>query len=448
MLRFHPPVRHLLLVILAAAGPSTPANTETTPATPSAIVGEQNEGDLASFDMIWDTVRSRAWRAAVEGLDWQAVRDELRPRYAAAKSEAERRALLKQMLSRLGLSHYALIPRALAGNTTKTRGNATPGITLRVLEGRALVLRVTPGSPAERAGIRSGWMLSEVEGKQVSTLIETLDRSYAASTMRGLMLVQELSSLLSGAPREKRRAVFLDGADRLRSLTLELAAPEGRPTSFGNLPQMALSIRSELIDGPEDAPAPIGLLAFNAFLDPVHVMAATGKLVKACSGCAGIVIDLRGNPGGIGAMAMGLAGWFTADSGRRLGTMHTRDGELHFAVFPRAQPFTGRLAILIDEASASTSEIFASGLQDLGRARVFGRRSAGAALPSVIVDLPSGDAFQYAIADYVSAGGRSLEGIGVLPDETIVPTREQLLAGRDPVLEKALSWLRGTEEAP
>jgi carboxyl-terminal processing protease len=153
------------------------------------------------------------------------------------------------------------------------------------------------------------------------------------------------------------------------------------------------------------------------------------------------VVDLRGNPGGIGGLAMGVAGWFTSQSGLRLGTMYLRAGSIKFAVFPRAEPFRGPLAVLVDGCSASTSEIFAGGLQDLKRARIFGTHTAGAALPSMFERLPNGDGFQYAIANYISEGGRRLEGIGVTPDEEVRLTRRQLLAGQDPVLEAAVSWI-------
>jgi len=140
-------------------------------------------------------------------------------------------------------------------------------------------------------------------------------------------------------------------------------------------------------------------------------------------------------------MAMGLAGWFTSQSGLRLGTMYMRTGSIKFAVFPRPEPFRGPLAILVDGCSASTSEIFAGGMQDLKRARVFGAHTAGAALPSHFERLPNGDGFQYAIANYISEGGKPLEGIGVTPDEEVRVTRRQLLDGQDPVLDAAVSWM-------
>jgi carboxyl-terminal processing protease len=110
-------------------------------------------------------------------------------------------------------------------------------------------------------------------------------------------------------------------------------------------------------------------------------------------------------------------------------------------VNPRAEVFTRPVAILVDGSSASTSEIFAEGLKDLGRARVFGTRTAAAALPSIIERLPNGDGFQYATANYISEGGQPLEGLGVTPDVVVNLTRQALLSGHDPVVDTALDWI-------
>lgn len=91
--------------------------------------------------------------------------------------------------------------------------------------------------------------------------------------------------------------------------------------------------------------------------------------------------------------------------------------------------------------SASTSEIFAAGLQDHGRARIFGETSAGAALPAVIERLPNGDLFMHPMADLVRPSGERIEGRGVLPDVAVEVTREGLLKGIDAPLEAALSWI-------
>ena len=146
-------------------------------------------------------------------------------------------------------------------------------------------------------------------------------------------------------------------------------------------------------------------------------------------------------------MAMGMAGWFIAQQDQKLGTLYMRDTTLKFVVNPRLTTFAGPLAILVDGTSASTSEIMAEGLKDLGRARIFGTRTAAAALPSVFERLPNGDGFQYAIANYVSQDGKPLEGLGVTPDVETPLTRQALLAGKDPALDAAVAWIASQKQA-
>jgi carboxyl-terminal processing protease len=144
-------------------------------------------------------------------------------------------------------------------------------------------------------------------------------------------------------------------------------------------------------------------------------------------------------------MAMGIGGWFVDQPDQRLGEMIMRETTLKFVLNPRAEPYTRPLAVLVDGLSASTSEILAGGLKDLGRARIFGQPTAGAALPSIIDTLPNGDRLQYAFANYISVGGRPLEGDGVQPDVEVKPDRAALLAGRDAVIDAAVNWILAQE---
>jgi carboxyl-terminal processing protease len=139
---------------------------------------------------------------------------------------------------------------------------------------------------------------------------------------------------------------------------------------------------------------------------------------------------------------MGIAGFFVKKEGQKLGEMKMRDATLKFVIFPRPETYDGPLAILVDAGSASTTEILAQGLQDLGRARIFGTRTAGAALPSDIVRLPNGDGFQFAQASYTSVKGTVIEGSGVIPDVEVRQTTEATVAGRDLVVEAADAWIR------
>ena len=208
---------------------------------------------------------------------------------------------------------------------------------------------------------------------------------------------------------------------------------EGTLVRFGNLPETRIFFESrQLASG-------AGYIRFNEFLDPASMMPKFQAAMNEFRKAPGIVLDLRGNRGGIGIMAMGIAGFFIDKSGQKLGDMKMRDTTLKFVIFPRPETYKGPLAILVDGGSASTTEILAGGLQDLKRARIFGERTMGAALPSDIVRLPNGDGFQYAQAIFTSVGGKVLEGAGVTPDTFVEEAGAQ--AGHDPVIEAAEQWI-------
>jgi C-terminal processing protease CtpA/Prc len=209
----------------------------------------------------------------------------------------------------------------------------------------------------------------------------------------------------------------------------------GKLVTFGNLPEQRIIFESRQLS------SGAGYIRFNEFLDPVSIMPQVEAALKKFAKAPGVILDLRGNPGGIGIMAMGIAGFFVDKPGHKLGEMKMRESTLKFVIFPRPETYQGKLAILVDGGSASTTEILAQGLQDLERARIFGSRTAGAALPSDIVRLPNGDGFQYAQASYTSDKGRILEGNGVTPDVEVRQTQEATLAGRDLVIEAAETWI-------
>ena len=129
----------------------------------------------------------------------------------------------------------------------------------------------------------------------------------------------------------------------------------------------------------------------------------------------------------------------------RSAARNTRSLDSDEVALPRSDP-SQEVAILIDECSISSAEILSGGLQDIGIGRVFGGRSAGLALPSTVIKLPNGDGFQYAIADYKSASGKSLEMDGVTPDEPVDLSKELLLRDSDPVLNRALQWIKQKNE--
>lgn len=408
----------------------------------AALTGEQRQLNIQSFEYVWTVIRDKHWQTKPGGLDWQAIHDEFRPKVEAADSMDAARAVLNQMLGRLHQTHFGIVPGDVYSNLDDARsGDTATGIDVRVVGAQVLVTSVEPDSPAFAQGVRPGWEILKIGRSDLAPIVAKLNQTYAGSTLRDLMLrraiLGRLERLAGAAPIE-----FVDGDGKQVKQTIVPGPPKGQRVQFGYLNPMQVWFNSSKVgDGN------IGYVAFNVFLDAQRLMTSFGNAVQSCEKCEGFIVDLRGNPGGIGIMAMGMAGWFIAQPDQKLGTLYMRETTLKFVVNPRLNTFGGPLAILVDGTSASTSEIMAEGLKDLGRARIFGTRTAAAALPSLFEKLPNGDGFQYAIANYISEDGKPLEGLGVTPDVETPITRQALLAGKDPALDAAVAWIESQKQA-
>ena len=155
----------------------------------------QRQLNIESFERVWKMVRDTHWDPKLGGVDWQAVHDELRPAVERAQSMAEARKAMSDMLGRLRQSHFAIIPSDIYADVDEKLGGGEgrTGIDVRVVSGQALVTGVEENSPAAKAGVRTGWRILQVDGKDVEIAIESISNSYRDSTLRELMLARGLT---------------------------------------------------------------------------------------------------------------------------------------------------------------------------------------------------------------------------------------------------------------
>jgi hypothetical protein len=243
-----------------------------------------------------------------------------------------------------------------------------------------------------------------------------------------------IAGFINGEETSSVSLGYLDARNHLRTVKIKRERLKGEMSpAIGNLPALYTEFEAKRL------PGGIGYIRFSAFV-PSLMEKLCGAL-RNMKEAPGIILDLRGNQGGLLGMIGGLTGLLETTP-TLMGTMQTRNGRIPLFVFPQDAPYSGPLVILVDGSTQSAAEMFAGGLQEAGRATIVGDRSAGNTLPSAIKKLPTGAIFQYGFANFETKSGKRLEGQGVTPDLTVGLSRRGLLRGGDPQLTAGVARLR------
>ncbi|BCW95398.1 MAG: S41 family peptidase [Fimbriimonadales bacterium] len=394
---------------------------------------EQQRAEV--FQFVWEEVRRSHYDPKLGGVDWDAMRAKYEPQARAAADDNAFYAVLNAMLGELKQSHFGVIPPGafVAQEEARTRiGDGELGLTVQLVEGAPLIVRVRDGSPAARAGVPPGAELLAIDDLPAARILERIRARKLPEVEERFEVYLAFRAYLSGRVGSEVALRYRDLDGMERTATLTRAAASGERVQFGLLPELRVRIESRIL------PGNIGYLAFNAFMPPV--MRELPARLRELKDTRGLIIDLRENIGGIGLMAGGVAGYLLPRE-TPLGIMRLRDGTFGIVAYPQQPQYRQPVVVLVDEFSVSTAEILAAGLQETRRAVIIGRPTPGKALPSKIVALPHGGYLQCVLADYETARKRRIEGAGVQPDLPIDLTREAFRNTRDPVLQQAAAYL-------
>jgi carboxyl-terminal processing protease len=427
----------LALLSLALAPASLSRQSDHFNSPVADLSTSESSADLRreTFEIVWRTVNEKHFDPTLGGIDWEKVRRDYSPRVEQVKTDAELYSLLQEMLGELGQSHFNIIPpEAIIADDVKEPPTGGVGLDAQMLEGQAVITRIEEGSPADSAGLRTGFIIKEVDEVKVEQLIEQFAKSKLSAPMKRVRTTRAVMQKINGEPQSAVRLVCLDERNRSRQVSLTRARLKGELSKrLGNFPPHYSEFEARRLDDNT------GYIRFSIFT--LNLNERILSSIREMSDAPAIIIDLRGNPGGVGGMAVSIASALETRA-ISLGAMKMRSSRTDFRVFPRKDSYTGAVIVLIDGRSGSTSEVFTSGMQEAGRVVVVGERSVGAALPSAFEKLPTGALFQYAIADFRTPKGILIEGRGVIPDIEVLLTRRALLDGRDPQLEAAIDEAR------
>jgi carboxyl-terminal processing protease len=428
-----------------------------------------------AFLKAWGTISNRYFDRTFNGLDWDKVRQDFMPRVNAAKSDAEVHRLIEEMIGKLDKSHFGLIPpeyfaslkavqqKVKEGEKQVQPGGDQPdgtdgaknvsaadedvnarygiGIELRSIDNKFVITSVEEKSGATIAGLRPGFVLDKINGVAMSDLTARLMAAYPnVRHLQRYLPLQIVALFLNG---ERDTSVFLtclDESDQVKEYKVPRLTLGGQYMTIGQrFPTLYLQFHTASLS--DD----VGYVKFNVFGVPL-----IGKFCDALTEFSkkkAIIVDLRGNIGGLLGSLIGLSGMLN-DGPVTIGTSLYRDHNEIITADPKAKNFKGKLVFLVDGETMSAGELFTAGLQENGRILVVGERTAGEALPAGTVELATGAVLMYPVANFRTSQGKYVEGHGVQPDFVVALDRKSLLKGEDPQLNKALDLINNGTEFP
>ncbi len=288
------------------------------------------------------------------------------------------------------------------------------GIQIGLKGGRVVVIAPIDGTPAHRAGIKAGDMILEVDGQAFTKEINLMD---AVNKMRGSP--GTAVSLTIGREGQPEPLTF-----RLTREIIQIKSVKSKMLEPGiayiRLVQFQEQTGKDLIDA----------------LDPLR------------KDLHSLVLDLRNNPGGLLTAAVEVSEVFLP-AGKAIVSIRGRNTKENEFVAKNANPIDGTpIVVLVNNGSASASEIVAGALQDWGRAVVLGTQTFGKGSVQTILPLSDGSALRLTTAKYYTPKGRSIQNTGITPDVILEPPAALQNAKNRMIREKDLDRHLKNETAP
>ncbi len=426
----------LLFVFDVAAPPQEKPKAPTTPQIPSVASEPSAKQRLTAkdrkdvFEKVWKEIHDHYYDASYNGVDWNEVHRRYAPLVETTKKDQEFYALMNQMTSELHDAHTRFNSPEQWKNFRRQQG-VTVGFSVDDVDGKTAVTNVIPGTDAARAGIEQGMVVLRVDDAPVAERIAEIEK--------------------------KRQPSSSERATRWFIYNRVFAGPADTPVKValqrGDGSVFEVSVRRQIYSAAPEVtthvlPSGNVYIRFDGFQHPItkEFRQALQKFRDA----PGLIVDLRRNGGGDLAVLLPIAGYFfgkktlfAKDSTRTGKPLSSYVGlfKLPLQLYVgRAgeQIYSGPVVVLVDAHSASSSEVFAAGMQDTLRAKVIGSQSCGCVLgiakPRV---MKGGGVLEMSEVLWFSPKGRKLEGTGIIPDKIVMPSVADLQRRRDPVLGEA-----------
>jgi C-terminal processing protease CtpA/Prc len=375
---------------------------------------------------IQNDIKKNYYDASFHGIDLAAHFKAADEKIKEAKDLNEVLGIIAATVMEFNDSHTFFLP-------PQRSARVEHGWQLLMIGDKAFIVAVKPGSDAEAKGLRPGDRVISVDGVVV--------------TRNNLPSLEYIFYLLSPRTAMQLQIEKPDG----KRLALNVAARVYEGKKYTSL---AVGMASDLYDfiREDENRAQLRKHRYYEIGDDVLLWkmpefdledSQVNDLIDKAKKRKALVLDLRGNGGGSESVLLNLIGNLF-DHDVTVGELKRRSETKPMIAKSRGNgAFKGTVVVLIDSDSGSASEVFAQAMQKEKRAVVIGDRSAGLVMRSKSYEHQFGQSLivYYGMsvtdADIINSEGKSLEHHGVTPDELMLPTADDLAAGRDPVLARA-----------
>ncbi len=358
---------------------------------------------LDLYHEAWEIVFTDFVDPEYNGQNWYYWKDRYN-RYIQTKDDSY--ACIRTMLASLNDTYSRFLEPRKAQDQNMHIDSRLFGVGIQVAakDNQIVVIAPLEGTPAKQAGIKPLDQIVAINGEPTANL--SID----------------------------------DAVDRIRG-------PQGTPVNLtilrGAQHLLFKLVRAEItIKTVFGAPISqdVGYIRLASFISQDTAREMKAKL-DAQKGTKALILDIRGNNGGLLPNALDISQMFLKQ-GAEIVSIVSRDGSRK-TYYAQSKPiYNNPLVVLIDEGSASASEIFSGALRDNHRAILIGEKTFGKGLVQKINYLQDGSELNLTVSKYLTPSGQDINKIGILPDIPVVFTYQDMSRNRDPQKEMALEYIK------
>lgn len=387
-----------------------------------------------------------------KNLDWEAIYQELKPRFDKARSKEDFYLALRDFANSIPDGHVGV---SFDRDVFFELYGGGLGLVLELLSDQRIIAKeVLPGKPAEKAGLQRGAELLSWNGEPVLEAVKKVVPGFGPYSTDHARLLGQVN-FLSRMPPGSEVALKFKNPDSDEEQSTNLKSVAEYDSLFLTLPsfnqdELALPIEAKTLE------SGLVYLRINTFSDDYNMMARLWeRYIQTIvdNDAPGVIIDLRVNSGGSLGLAMDFAGYFFDKEVTLYDNYYYNEntGQFESTGYPtKIQPadlqYKGKIAVLVSADCISACEGFAFALQQNGRSKVIGHYPTAGAFGEVGLgqyNLPDDFSMQFPTGRPENSDGAVvIEGKGVIPDVLVPVTLDSALGKLDAVLEAALKALQ------